>query len=151
MHLRDGVHSGWAVFWQMWERGVSVCVFEFSRWGHSIMESGSSSLCMDTSRHAVVLALTRRPRIHRYRANWVQRVTWRPCDLIFAYLLTLLCPEQKCHKCHFTQTHFPILHSMLNNTKLYIFGNTTQIWFVIRDQICMGVMQCRSYFMIRCL
>lgn len=40
------------------------------------MESGSSSLCMDTSRHTGVLALARRPRIHRYRANWVQRLPW---------------------------------------------------------------------------
>lgn len=41
-----------------------------------------------------------------------------PCNLIFAYLLTLLCPEHKCHKCHFTQTHFSILHGMLDYAKL---------------------------------
>lgn len=40
-----------------------------------------------------------------------------PCDLIFAYLLTLLCPEHKCCKCLFTQTHFPILHGMLDYAK----------------------------------
>lgn len=40
-----------------------------------------------------------------------------PCDLIFAYLLTLLCPEHKWRKCLFTQKHFPILHGMLNSAK----------------------------------